>query len=141
MPMRRMLVLAPIAIILAVACGCSKSPGLRPVSIRPAPGTFELCILANPTDDSEAFDRATEFFAAARSDPKLTDVLRQRAEANEPPPAPESHDGPEFVVGNEVYTYRWAPVSDAMLRSNLLEPVPSPGTSGEVFYKGLKEAR
>jgi len=137
--------LVSAAFILAVACGCSKNPGpgSAPTAsfVRPAAGTLELCALANPDDDADAIEQATELFAAARSDPKLAARLRERAEANEPPPPPTTNDGPEFVVGNDVYTYRWAPVSDGQLRSYLLEPVPDAGLPGASLYNRLKAAR
>jgi len=139
--MRRMFPLVPFVLILAVAYGCSKNPAPSSSFVRPTPGSLELCALANPDDDSDAIEQATEFFAAARSDPKLAARLRERAEANEPPPPPTTSDGPEFVVFNEVYTYRWAPVSDGLLRSYSLEPIPAPGLLGASLYSGLKEAR
>jgi hypothetical protein len=139
--MRRLFALVLVVLILAVAYGCSKRSGPGTVSVRPAPGTFELCVLANPEDDADAIQQATEFFAAARTDPKLAATLRQRNEANEPPPPPMTGDGPEFVVFNEVYTYRWAPVSSTILQNQALEPAPAPGSLGARLYDELKEAR
>ena len=130
----------PGLLLLVVAGGCSKQPGPNVSLVQPARGTFELCILANPTDDGEAIDRATGFFEAARTDPKLAESLRRRAEANEPPPPPTADEGSAFVVFNDVCTYRWAPVSDALLVSLWLEPAPAPGQPGADLYQALKVA-
>ena len=56
-----------ILILATSACNRKGTPNY-PV-VNPAPGTFEICILANADDDSLAIQDAQEFFRKASTDP------------------------------------------------------------------------
>lgn len=139
--MRRLLSLtAPLALGLS-ACSEQVAPAPMVSQVSPLPGTFELCILANEDDDGEAIAKAERYFQEARTNPRIAADLKQRAEANEPPPAPVAGEGLAFFVLGEECTYRWAPAADVFLRNNQVRPVPHVSEAGHRLYTAIRHAR
>jgi hypothetical protein len=127
--------------ITFMAAGCGKKAGPSPAFFRPAPGTFEFCIAANPTDDDLAIEVATEWFAKAKTDPARRNELAALAERGATPPDPVLND-PTFLPRGVEGTYRWVPLSKHFLRSEGLDPLSTePHSPGMTLYRNLAECR
>lgn len=137
--MRATLQIVPVIIFLLITSACKRNAAPTFGVVQPAPGTFELCILANADDDALAIQDAEEYFRNARTDPAMKKLLQGRAAIGEPPPPPKVGDGSPHIVLEIKCTYRWAKLSTAFLRSEQIDPGEE--SLGKLLFNRLKQAR
>ena len=137
--MRACLQIIPALILLLATSACNRKATPNYQVVQPAPGTFEICILANVDDDALAIQDAEEYSRNASTDPTLQKLLKSRAASGEPPPPPKVGDGGHYTVLESECTYRWTRLSPLFLRSEQIDP--GPDSLGKSLFERLKRAR
>jgi SecD/SecF fusion protein len=106
-------------------------------------GNLEFRILANTTDDKDAIEAATKYFAEAAKNQDIRDTLERLALQGKPPPPPlGSNDDPTFDTATDIgrYSYSWVEVGKEERKSlglnNAAEESPTWKQAAEARAKG-----